>query len=156
MKTIFMLLIAFTGYSQNNSNQLNQKNMFTLDQIMAAHAKVKTGADFPHYAQELKALGLKYYDNFLSDGHTIYYGSGNYLVKGPAKYQELHIADHPDKQAFEKALKNHQQGGSDYLTVCRQAAEAGIEKWTVDLEKMTCTYYDKAGNIMIVEVIPEP
>jgi len=24
--------------------------------------------------------------------------------------------------------------------------ETGIEKWRVDLEKMTCTYFDKSGN----------
>ncbi len=36
--------------------------MFTAQQ-MAAHAKVKTGADFPAYVQEIKQLGL--WSNFV-------------------------------------------------------------------------------------------
>ena len=32
--------------------------MFTVEQIKAAHSKVKSGADFPAYIQEIKALGL--------------------------------------------------------------------------------------------------
>jgi hypothetical protein len=28
------------------------------------------------------------------------------------------------------------------------------EKWTVCLESMTCTYYDKSGNKVLVEKIP--
>lgn len=30
--------------------------MFTLDQIQEAHKKVKSGADFPTYAQELSEM----------------------------------------------------------------------------------------------------
>jgi len=33
-------------------------------------------------------------------------------------------------------------------------ATFGIEKWQVSIEKMTCTYYDKAGNEILVELIP--
>ena len=32
--------------------------MFTLEQIKLAHSKVKSGADFPAYIKELKALGV--------------------------------------------------------------------------------------------------
>ena len=32
-------------------------------------------------------------------------------------------------------------------------AESGIEKWTVDTSRMTMTFYDKAGNEMLVETI---
>jgi uncharacterized protein YbcV (DUF1398 family) len=35
-------------------------------------------------------------------------------------------------------------------------AAAGVEKWTVHMTEMTCTYYDKAGNKMLVEEIPRP
>lgn len=36
--------------------------MFTIHQIKEAHAKVKTGADFPSYIQDLTALGIERYD----------------------------------------------------------------------------------------------
>jgi uncharacterized protein YbcV (DUF1398 family) len=32
-------------------------------------------------------------------------------------------------------------------------ADSGIEKWTLDANAMTMTYYDKAGNEMLVEPI---
>jgi hypothetical protein len=32
--------------------------MFTLEQIQQAHKKVKSGADFPAYAQELTNMGV--------------------------------------------------------------------------------------------------
>ena len=32
-------------------------------------------------------------------------------------------------------------------------AETGIEKWTVDTNRMTITFYDKAGNEMLIEAI---
>lgn len=33
--------------------------MFTVEQIETAHDKVKTGADFPNYIQEIKQMGVK-------------------------------------------------------------------------------------------------
>ncbi len=33
--------------------------MFTIEQIKEAHAKVKSGADFPNYIHDLIILGVK-------------------------------------------------------------------------------------------------
>jgi uncharacterized protein YbcV (DUF1398 family) len=30
-----------------------------------------------------------------------------------------------------------------------------LKKWAVCMEEMTCTYYDKTGNRILVEEIPE-
>ena len=157
MKRYLLLAVVFStaAFSQTNINS-NTTIMFTVDQIHAAHSRVKTGADFPRYVQELKALGLKRYTNYVADGHTIYYGADGYSTQGPAKYAEMPVADNPAPEEFKKAIKEHQEGKTDYLIVCRQAAEAGVEKWIVDLEKMTCTYYDKAGSTLLVEIIPTP
>ena len=157
MKRYLFWAMAFStaAFSQSNINS-NTTIMFTVDQIHAAHAKVKTGADFPRYVQELKELGLKNYTNYVADGHTIYYGTNGYSTQGPAKYADIHVAEQATPEEFKKDIKEHQNGKTDYLTVCRQAAEAGVEKWIVDLEKMTCTYYDKAGNSLLVEIIPTP
>jgi uncharacterized protein YbcV (DUF1398 family) len=51
-------------------------------------------------------------------------------------------------------LKIHQQGKTDYITFCKDCAETGIEKWFVSLDEMTCTYYDKAGNKVLIEKVP--
>ncbi len=128
--------------------------MFSLQQIQAAHAKVKSGADFPAYVQELIQLGLISYDTFVSDGRAVYVGKDNYSVQSDAKYPVLLIAEKSEPEKFKAYLKIHQQGQTDYLTFCKHSAETGVEKWTVDLLEMTCTYYDKAGSIMLVEEIP--
>jgi uncharacterized protein YbcV (DUF1398 family) len=128
--------------------------MFTLDQIKAAHGKVKSGADFPEYVQDLIVLGVEKYNTYVSDSHTEYFGKNDYQVKSAPKYAALVVAESGDKEKFHKRLKIHQQGQTDYATFCKDAAESGVEKWTVDMKKMTCVYYDKAGNKIFSEAIP--
>ncbi|MDR3651612.1 MAG: DUF1398 family protein [Paludibacter sp.] len=128
--------------------------MFTIEQVKAAHAKVKSGADFPAYVQELIQLGVRSYDIFVSDGHGEYRGENNFQTASAAKYNTLLVANHSSVETFRERLKIHQQGGSDYMTFCHDAAANGVEKWTVDMEKMTCVYYDKAGIEMVAETIP--
>ena len=85
-------------------------------------------------------------------------GYGPAVAVDPVEHL-VHVICHNIGQSGTRAEENYQntqQGKTDYLTVCRQAAEAGVEKWIVDLEKMTCTYYDKAGNSLLVEIIPTP
>ena len=67
--------------------------MFTVEQIKTAHSKVKSGADFPAYIQDIKKLGVTYYETFVSDGHTDYYGANDYKTSSSAKYDTLQIAE---------------------------------------------------------------
>lgn len=127
--------------------------MFTIDQIQAAHAKVKTGADFPKYIQELIALGIHSYDTFVLDGHAVFYGNGQQLSSN-AKYPEINITPESNTEKFARFLKRHQQGETNYLIFCGHAAETGVQKWTVDTAAMTCTYFDSEGNMMLSEAIP--
>ena len=130
--------------------------MFTLEQIKAAHAKVKSGADFPAYIQDLIKLGVQSYDSFVTDGHVDYSGKDNYKITASAKYEKLLIAEKSNTEQFQKDLKAHQQGKTDYPTFCKDCAKSGINKWVVNMIKMTCTYYDEKGNELLVEVIPQP
>ena|ERR1700712_3178555 len=128
--------------------------MFTIEQIRQAHANVKTGADFPAYIQEIKKFGVQSYEHFVSDGHIIYFGLSGFMLSAPPKWQPVSIATNgqPEKLAYE--IKIHQQGKTDYPQFCRLAAEAGVEKWVVDMKKMMCTYYDQTGQEMVAEPIP--
>lgn len=128
--------------------------MFTVEEIELAHGKVKSGAEFPKYIQEIKEIGVIAFETWVKDSHTNYFGKDNFQTKSESKYKDLNIADHCDKEKFEKYLKIHQKGETDYFTFCRHCAETGIERWIVNLEEMTCTYYDKAGNEILVEVVP--
>lgn len=128
--------------------------MFTLEQIQAAHSQVKSGADFPAYIQAIKALGVTHYEAYVVDGHTDYHGANAYTVTVPAKYEALTISDKVDSDHFRAELLAHQQGKTDYLTFIHMCAETGIEKWEINLDKMTCTYFDKEKNTILIEAIP--
>jgi len=129
--------------------------MFTVEQIKAAHSKVKSGADFPNYVQDLIKLGVTVYETYVSDGHTDYSGKENYKTSSAPNYSQLIIAEQSDIEKFRMDLKAHQQGKTDYATFCNDCAKSGVEKWTVRMDKMTCTYYDKAGNHLLEEAIPQ-
>lgn len=129
--------------------------MFTVEQIKEAHSKVKSGADFPAYIQDIKKLGVTYYETFVTDGHTDYYGAKDYTITSPARYEHLTIALECNKEQFKSDLKEHQEGKTDYPTFIGTSANSGVEKWAVCMEKMTCTYYDKAGNEILEEPIPQ-
>jgi uncharacterized protein YbcV (DUF1398 family) len=128
--------------------------MFTIAQIQEAHSKVKSGADFPNYIQDLIILGVKGYDTFVNDGHVQYYGINNYSVSSEEKYDEITIATTAIKERFIEFLVMHQDGQTDYLTFCNHAGQCGIARWRVDIIEMTCTYFDLSENAIIIEKIP--
>ncbi|MEZ4853850.1 DUF1398 domain-containing protein [Flavobacterium sp.] len=129
--------------------------MFTVAQIKEAYGKVKSGADFPKYIQEIKALGVVGFETFVNDSHTVYFGNNDYKTASVAMYENKKIATVCNKDNFVAQLKKHQQGATDYFTFCQDCAENGIEKWIVSLTEMTCIYYDTQGNEVLVEQIPE-
>jgi uncharacterized protein YbcV (DUF1398 family) len=67
----------------------------------------------------------------------------------------LVIADSSKGEEFKAELVAHQQGKTDFLTFIKMCATLGIEKWEIGMDKMTCTYFDKAGNEILVEQIPQ-
>lgn len=129
--------------------------MFTEEQIKTAHSKVKSGVDFPSYIKEIKSFGITHYEAYVTDGHIDYHGADNYTVKVPAKYERLEITNIPQSEEFKAGLVAHQQGKTDFLTFIKMCAIVGIEKWEICMDKMTCTYFDKAGNKILIEQIPE-
>jgi uncharacterized protein YbcV (DUF1398 family) len=116
---------------------------------------VKSGADFPAYIQDIKKLGVTSYETYVIDGHTDYFGENDYKTATPAKYDALTVGEVSNAEQFKADLKAHQQGKTDYPTFCSDCAKSGIEKWAVCMDKMTCTYYDTAGNDILVEQIPQ-
>lgn len=129
--------------------------MFTLQEIKDAHAKVKSGADFPQYIRDLKVLGVVRYETYVSDGHTSYYNENGGTVISEEKYDFLEVEKVSDISGFKKGLKEHQEGKSDYMGFCRMCAESGVEKWVVSIGEMSCSYFDVEGGMMVEERIPE-
>lgn len=52
------------------------------------------------------------------------------------------------------ALRRNQRGESDFYAFCNEVAKAGVYKWVSDLNEMTCTYFDKTEQVIILESIP--
>lgn len=129
--------------------------MFTVEQIKAAHSKVKSGADFPFYIKEVKSLSVTHSEAYVTDGYTDYHGGNNHLATVPPKYEAIAIADIPKTEKLKAELLAHQQGKTDYLTFIKMCAEKGVEKWEICMDKTICTYYDKAGNEILVEEIQQ-
>lgn len=130
--------------------------MFTINQIHEAFAKVKSGADFPQFVQDLKEIGVTHYDNYVSDGRTKYYGLNNFKIDGESKYPEIRVNEISSSDNLKHAISIHQQGQTDYPTFCQQAADAGVEKWTTHMIEMTVTYLNKKNQKLTVEPIPKP
>lgn len=127
---------------------------FTIDEIEAEHQKVKSGADFPNYIQAIKNLGVSHYKVLVADGNTKYFDLENNFAETGATYDTLKISENLNLEQFKSRLKLHQQGETDYITFCKDCAENGVEGWKMDLNDMTCTYFEKNGNDILVEIIP--
>ena len=128
--------------------------MFTVEQIKAAHSKVKSGADFPAYIRDIKKLGVTSYETFVTNGNSDYYGADGFKVSSGAKYDALTVTGSSKGEQFKADLKAHQVGKTDFPTFCNGCARSGIEKWGICMEKMTCTYFDKGGKEILIEQIP--
>jgi len=129
--------------------------MFSIENIQAAASKTKSGSDFPQFVKEIKELGVKRNDVYVSNGLSIYFdGEDNAQQISPDDYPTLTINEESSAGKLEHALQVHQQGETDYFTFCKQAADAGVEKWVTDLEEMTCTYLDAEGHELVKETIP--
>lgn len=127
---------------------------FTIEDIKTEHQKVKSGADFPRYIKAIKSLGVSHYTAYVAEGNTEYFDDNNESAHTGSKYDKLTIAEKVNFDHFKARLKLHQQGGTDYMTFCKDCAENGIEGWKMDLNAMTCTYFDKERREILVEQIP--
>ncbi len=123
--------------------------------MKAAHAKVKSGADFPHYIQEIKSYGLKSYTYSVTDGTITYYGESGHQVAAPAIYKPKTINPIASPDELRNIISIHQQGKTDFPTFCEQAAAAGVKQWVIDTERMLCIYEDTDGKALVAEPIPD-
>ena len=100
--------------------------MFTINQIKKAHTKVKSGTDFPGYVKELKTLGILSYNNYVSDGHTEYYGNNDFTVSSPPKYPVMEISNAGVNKKLEYALSIHRE---DKLIILLFAGRQPKQEW---------------------------
>jgi len=128
--------------------------MFTKEDIQTAESKITKGSDFLQFIKEIKAMGVIRNDVYVSNGLSVYFDSDNEVLQiSPEEYLELVVNEESSEEKLTHALEIHQKGETDYITFCKQAADAGVEKWITDLEDMTCTYLNSEGNELLKENI---
>lgn len=52
------------------------------------------------------------------------------------------MAEKANREQFVRILRNHHAGETDFPTFCEETAQAGLYKWVIDLDTMTCSYLD--------------
>jgi uncharacterized protein YbcV (DUF1398 family) len=116
-------------------------------------AKINSKGNFPLLIQEFKNIGVSNFITLVTDGHTEYFDDNNENISIDGN-NDLIISDELNPVIFAERLKLHQNGKTDFPTFCKDCAENGVDNWLVELNKMTCTYFDKAGNKVLEENIP--
>ncbi len=93
--------------------------MFIVEHIEQVHKKVKSGADFPKYIEEIKELGVKGFVTWVKDSYTEYFWENNIGTKSKSKYDELLISNDSNREKFIIQLKALQQRKTDYLLLLK-------------------------------------
>jgi len=127
--------------------------MFTLEQINDVHDRLGKKETLLSYVRALNAIGVEKYDSYITDGHSEFVDKDAQRVESPPANAALPINDVSDGQQARKHLDLHTQGKSSYLEMSEGLADSGVEKWTVDINKMTMVFYDKQENELLVEKV---
>ena len=127
--------------------------MFTLEQITDIHDRLGNRDTLGGYLRALRDIGVETYDSYIADGHSEYFGADGQKLVGPAFHETFAIAETCDKEQFLQYMQQVEQGGVGYVEMSKALADNGVEKWTFDTEKLTITYLDKAGNVLLGEKV---
>lgn len=127
--------------------------MFTLEQISGIHDRLGNRGALGGYLRALRDIGVEMYDSYITDGHSEYFGADGQKLVGPAFHEAFAIAETCDKEQFLQYMQQVEQGGVGYVEMSKALADNGVEKWTFDTEKLTITYLDKAGNVLLDEKV---
>lgn len=127
--------------------------MFTIEQIDVLHARFGSAKTLAEYVRALRALGVERYDSYLADGHSEYFGQGDHRIVSLAAHEMLPVSETSQRETFLQHLRRHELRQTTYLEMSMGLAQSGIEKWTVDTGRMTMTFYNRAGEEMLVEQI---
>lgn len=127
--------------------------MFTIEQIEELHGRLGSAETLADYVRSLAELGVVRYDSYVSNGHSEYLGHDGHRVTSQPVHDELPVAADSDRNAFLDHLGRHERGETSYLEMSRGMADSGLERWTVDTHAMTMTFYNRSGEVLLVEQI---
>jgi uncharacterized protein YbcV (DUF1398 family) len=125
--------------------------MFTLEQIADIHDRLGNRETLGGYLRALRDIGVETCDSYTTDGHSEYFGADGQKLVGPAFHETFAVAEACDKEQFLQYMQQIEQGSVGYVEMSKALANNGVEQWTFDTEKLTITYLDKAGNMLLGE-----
>lgn len=127
--------------------------MFTLEAINQGHEQF-TGPDFPKLIAYFKDLGMVENTVDIQSGQVTYHSKAGKILEKTGYRVMIPVSDQVNLDQFVTILRHHQAGEIDFPTFCQEVAEAGVYKWVIDLEAMTCSYLDKTGQAVFEEIVP--
>jgi len=125
--------------------------VFTLEQVTDIHDRLGNSSALGSYLRALRGIGVEAYDSYVMDGHAEYFGADGQRLVGPAFHETFAISETCDKEQFLKYMQQIEDGGVGYVEMSKALAENGVARWRFDTEKLTITYLDKAGNVLLRE-----
>jgi uncharacterized protein YbcV (DUF1398 family) len=128
-------------------------DVFTLEQIADIHHRLGNSDTLGDYLRALREVGVDTYDSFIADGHSEYHGANGQELVGPPSHEVFAIAETCDKEQFLWYMRQVEHGGIGYEEMSKALADNGVERWTFDTERLTITYFDKAGNVLLTETV---
>ena len=127
--------------------------MFTLEQINDIHDRLGNRGSLGLYLNALRDIGVEAYESYICDGHSEYFSADGQKLVGPPFHERFTVAEVCDKEWFLKYIRQVEKDGIGYVEMSNSLADHGVEKWSFDTEKLTITYLDKAGDVLLTEKV---
>lgn len=115
--------------------------------------KMSGNGDFPKLVKSYRDYGITKFQTCASTAKTMYFDNVENCVYDEQDFFNYEIGALNIEQ-FKQDLLAHQQGKTDFPTWLELTAASGIGYWIVDLNAMTCVYYDLDNNPVHTEKIP--
>ena len=126
---------------------------FSIASIQEAH-KLYTGPEFPKLIKAFKSMGMITNIFNLETGIVTYINRSGETLENNGIKVDFDICEAGKFEEAIIALQRNQRGESDFYIFCIEVATAGVYKWVSELDEMTCTYFDKTEQVIIIESIP--
>jgi uncharacterized protein YbcV (DUF1398 family) len=125
--------------------------MVTLAEIDDVHERLGNSDTLDAYCRALADLGVTGYDSYVVDGHTVFRTTDGQELVTPAYHDVVEVATEPDHAAVHATLARTEAGELGYTEMSRLLGAAGLERWSVDTQRLIMTYTDVLGEAVLVE-----
>jgi Protein of unknown function (DUF1398) len=124
--------------------------MFTIEELNELHARLGSARTFPSMCGRLRDSASN--SMIPTWRAAIRNTSGRAATRSsPHRCTRCFPSLKPVNGRRSFSLRRHELRETTYLEMSIGLARSGIEKWTVHTDRMTITFYDKAGTEMLVE-----